>query len=48
VTDLKEAVESYLAALTAEEWRALVCRVRPPDELVTTSRTEHALFYRER
>jgi hypothetical protein len=40
VTDLKEAVEIYLASLPAEEWRALVCRVRPPDEPEPPSKKE--------
>jgi hypothetical protein len=42
VTNLQEAVEVYLASLPAEEWRALVCRVRPPDEPAATSIPETA------
>lgn len=32
VTNLEEVVEIYLASLPTEEWRALVYRVRPPNE----------------
>jgi hypothetical protein len=30
--DLQLVVEDWLAALPKDEFRALVCRVRPPDE----------------
>jgi hypothetical protein len=37
VTNLQAAVEIYLASLPADEWRALVCRVRPPSESTSPS-----------
>lgn len=48
MTNLQEAVEIYLASLPDEEWRALVYRVRPPDEPEATPRIEHATLHRER
>jgi hypothetical protein len=33
-TLLEIAVEEYLAALDETDWRALVARVRPPDERI--------------
>jgi hypothetical protein len=52
VTNLQEAVEIYLSLLPADEWRALVCRVRPPDEPLPAEppalRTQHANTCRER
>jgi hypothetical protein len=40
--DLQDAVENWLAAMAAPDFRVLVARVRPPDEPLPPMRGQHA------